>query len=54
MYVQTSPVWTITKEVLPPPPIRLEGLGGGQVPPGQAGPGLVLGVAQVQLPHQDV
>ena len=42
--VQTSPVWTITKDVAPPPPVRLEGLGGGQV---QVGPGLVLGVAQV-------
>ena len=43
--VQTSPVWTITKDVAPPPPVRLEGLGGGQV---QVGPGLVLGVAQVE------
>ena len=45
--VQTSPVWTITKEVAPPSPVRLEGLGGGggQV---QVAPGLVLGVAQVQ------
>ena len=43
--VQTSPVWTITKDVAPPPPVRLEVLGGGQV---QVGPGLVLGVAQVE------
>ena len=52
-FVQPSPVWSITKDVLPSPPVRLEGLGSGQVqvPTGQVGPGLVLGVAQVRHLH---
>ena len=46
-------MFSITKDVVPSPPVRLEGLGSGQVqvPTGQVGPGLVLGVAQVRHPH---
>ena len=43
---QNCAVWTITKEVPSAVPVRLDPLGGGQLPP-QLGGGNVLGVPQV-------